>query len=79
MRNRLCSSTIKKLARESPLSPLNRSLSSRREFLGLLSLASALPASRFLLSSKTVAAASNSPVARNRAPLAANAFSLLDG
>jgi hypothetical protein len=58
------------------LSSSNISFPSRRKFLGLL--ASALPASRLLLSSETpVSAASLSPTCRNRAPLTPSAFYLL--
>ncbi|HVU44963.1 MAG TPA: beta-L-arabinofuranosidase domain-containing protein [Terracidiphilus sp.] len=78
MRTSLRSLTIDRLTVEHPLLPSKNSRSSRREFLGLLGLASVLPASRFLLSSGTAAAAESLPAAVwNRAPLAANAFTLL--
>ncbi len=60
------------------MSPLKSPLSSRREFLGLLGLASTLPASRFFLSSHSAfAAESASAPIGNRAPLAASAFTFL--
>jgi hypothetical protein len=50
----------------------------RRQFLTLLGLVSALPTGRLLLSAGTpVPAAAQSPAIRNRAPLAPNAFYLL--
>jgi len=74
------------LAQEFPLLPTSQVLTTRRQFLnsvGLLGLASSLPAGRLLLSSgSTVQAASLSPsvpsaTIRNRAPLAPSAFYLL--
>lgn len=76
MRGSSCSDTIGKLFMELQLHFSKEKSSTRREFIGLL--ASAFPASRILLSSDTVfAAASVSPLTRNRAPLAASAFTLL--
>ncbi|MGA7342553.1 MAG: beta-L-arabinofuranosidase domain-containing protein [Terracidiphilus sp.] len=58
-------------------------ISTRRRFLGLLGLATALPASRLFLYSESAAGADSlagaapSPVVRNRAPLARSAFYFL--
>ncbi len=72
------SDTIERLVLEPQLSHSREPLSTRREFLGLLGLATALPASHFLLASgATVSAASNPTIVRNRAPLAASTFYLL--
>ncbi len=57
----------------------NKLLSTRRQFLGLLGLASTLPASEWLLSSESAVSAlsPSSLVIKNRSPLAASAFYFL--